>query len=88
MGAQSADEVDSFVANSFVTVEETTWEAFEQEFEDKISTLDPSHHFYYVKPADGHVLWPEMAMYDEEHSTFVGAGTPQAVRDLRRSAKI
>ena len=30
-----------------------------------------------VKPASGHVLWPEMAEYDDAHSTFVGEGTAQ-----------
>jgi hypothetical protein len=86
MGAQSAAEVDGFVRNWHSPVSEATWADLEAEWAQSIQSVPVGHHFYYVKPAAGHVLWNEMAQYDEGHSVFVGEGTAEAVLALRSSA--
>ena len=85
MGVQTVAEVDGFVGNFKTPVPELCWAAFEDEFAADIAAIPPSQHFYYVKPAAGHVLWPEMGEYDAGHSTFVGDGTAEAVAALRSS---
>lgn len=82
MGAQSSKEVDGFVANSKVNVLEKVWTDFESEFAQKIADVPMADHFFYVKPATGFKLWPEMGSYDESHSTFVGEGTADAIGSL------
>ena len=85
----------------------------------RIDDMPLSDHFYYVKPASGFELWPEMGamrvqmspslrtqwifadlklllttdtlqpgVYDENHSTFVGEGTADAIKSLSGAASL